>query len=215
MRSRSEERAMIVAAVLLLLWGTLITEPLHICTDFFWRGCLKAVSILKLSEHIKTQTILTTILFSIIFVGLMYLSGKGIYRYIPVFYFSLCSLYLILRFFVKRQFDIRAIAGLAAGLAVTLILHLIRSDKLLKWEADLCILSGSAFLLTGYVFKPLIRRADILSKIFYIARYQQVDTGSAFGGFLSIPAEVWGGFIFAIVTLPMAFYSVSRDKEPL
>ena len=33
---RSEERAGVIAAILLFTWGTLVTEPLHIFTEFIF-----------------------------------------------------------------------------------------------------------------------------------------------------------------------------------
>lgn len=213
MNLRSEERAGIVALILLFLWGTLITEPLHVCMEFFWSCAYKLMTLLGIGAHIKTANTLSVLLFALVFVGFMILSKTGFYRFIPVTILGITSLSVAISFFMSYTYSPGNIVALAIALAVTAFFHLIRNDVLLKWEADVCILSASAFLITGLFFEPLARKGEIISKVLYITRHQQTDIGSVFGSFLHIPSFVWGAFIFVLVTLPTIYYSASRDKE--
>ncbi|MBO4243120.1 MAG: hypothetical protein J5883_07565 [Clostridiales bacterium] len=181
--------------------------------EFFWSRAYKLVTLPGIGSHIKTANILSVLLFALAFVGLLILSKTGFYRFIPITVFGITSVSVAVSFFVSYTYSLRNIVSLAIALAVTAFFHLIRNDTFLKWEADVCILSASIFLVTGLFFEPLSRKGEIISKILYVTRHQQTDIGSVFGSFLHIPSFVWGGFIFVLVTLPVIYYSASRDKE--
>lgn len=209
---RSEERAGIVAAVLLLLWGTVLTLPLHIFTDFLHnttRGVLKGI--LEAAPAAVSAGIVIIVLAGAQ-VLLLLLSKTNYAVYIPVTVVFVSAVAFIIRCARTMIFDTRTGVTLGITLAALALIHIFKLEKALIWICDLFIYSLSAFLFTGLIAKPLANWSATLSKVLYINHYQETDLTQAFSGVLTLPAGVWGTFFFILFTLPVVYYSFSRRK---
>ena len=209
---RSEERAGIVAAVLLLLWGTVLTFPLHICSDFYESTLNGVISNIWEAAPSALHAGIIVVMFTLAEVLLLLLSKTGFAVYIPAYSAAVTSLAFIVRCIRTMVFDTGAGIALAVLLAGIAILHFLKLEKILIWLSDFFIYSLSAFLFTSLVAAPLSKLSPVLDKIFYIKNLQSTDLTEAFAGFLTLPAAVWGIFFFILFTLPVIYYSFSRKK---
>ena len=209
---RSEERAGIVAAVLLLLWGTVLTFPLHIFTNFL-EGTVRGVlsGVLEAAPRAVGTGIIIVVL-AAAEVLLLLLSKTNYAVYIPVTAVSISALAFVITCARTMIFDTRTGVTIGISLALLALVHILKLEKALIWISDLYIYSLSAFLFTALVAKPLASFSEVLGKLLYINRYQETDLSQPFAGFLTLPAAVWGIFFFILFSLPVVYYSFSRKK---
>ena len=209
---RSEERAGIVAAVLLLLWGTILTFPFHLFTVFLERIVSTACGVVLGSAPVIVVQIIKIVLLSGIEVFLLLVSKTRFACYIPVTALLTTSVSFVLRSIQTRSFDTKTGVALAVVLILTALIHLFRAEKILLWEGDIFIYSISIHLITSIVAAPLAASYAVMDKILYIDHYHDTDMSGAFAGFLTLPAFVWGLFFMIILSLPVVYYSFSRKK---
>lgn len=209
---RSEERAGILALILLLTWGTILSLPLHEFTNLL--ADLVGNSVMRISEATPTAvvTILQLLSFTAVEVLLLLLSRTKAVLYIPTVATVLSSIPFIIDIAVSRQFDSKRGIALIVVLVILAVLHVTKAEKILIWVSDLYIYSLSLFLITGLIFIPLANRFPAIAPILYIKNYQTYDLGIAFSGFLTLPSIVWGVFFMIILSLPVIFYTFSRRK---
>lgn len=209
---RSEERAGIVAAVLLLLWGTVLTYPIHIFTVFLERIVSTACGILPESMPAVVRAILVIAFLVGIEIMLLLISKTKFACFIPVTALALTSASFVLRSIQTRSFDAKTGAALAVVLVLTALFHLLKAEKVLLWEGDFFILAISAHLFTGLVAAPLVRYYDVMGKILYIDHFKDTFLAQPFEGFLTLPSFVWGLFFLILLSLPVVYYTFSRKK---
>lgn len=209
---RSEERAGIVAAVLLLLWGTFLTFPFHLFTVFLERITDTACGVVLGSAPVIVVQIIKILLLAGVEILLLLVSKTRFACYIPVSALLLTSISFVLRSIQTRSFDTKTGAALAVILILTAIIHLFRAEKILLWEGDIFIYSISIHLIASLIAAPLAASYVIMDKILYINHYHDTDMSGAFAGFLTLPAFVWGLFFVILLSLPVVYYSFSRKK---
>ena len=209
---RSEERAGIVAAVLLLLWGTIITFPLHRFTVFLETAIGDACD--KLPEAVPpfAVSVIVAVIMAGIEVMLLLLSKTKYALYIPVCALFLTSVSFILHSVRIRIFDVRTGVALAIILVLTALLHLFRAEKILLWEGDVFIYAISIHMFTGLVASPLASANEVMGKIMFIDHFKDTSLSAGFDGFLTLPAFAWGIFFMILLSLPVIYYSFSRKK---
>jgi len=209
---RSEERAGILALILLLTWGTVLTMPLHEFTNLL--ANFVSDSAMRISEATPTAvvTILQLLSFTVIEVLLLVLSKTRFAYYIPVLATVAVGINITVSIAMYRSFDAGKAIAIGITLAVLAVLHITKAEKILIWICDLYIYSLSAFIVTGLLFIPLANRFPAVAPILYIKNYQTYDLGLAFSGFLTLPAIVWGVFFSIVLSLPVIYYTFSRRK---
>jgi len=80
---RSEERAGLIAAILLFTWGTLVTEPLHIFTNLVFALIEKGEAKLSLASDGKVGVLVTIVVASVLSLVLMLLTRTRLVTYMP------------------------------------------------------------------------------------------------------------------------------------
>ena len=209
---RSEERAGIVAAVLLLLWGTVLTYPLHSFTVFLETVVGDACDKLPDAVPLFAVSLIEVVILAGIEIMLLLLSKTGFAIYIPVSALFLTSVSFVLECIRIRIFDVRTGVALAIILVLTALLHLLRAEKILLWEGDVFIFAISIHLFTGLVAAPLAASSEVLGKIMFIDHYKDTSLAGGFDGFLTLPSFAWGIFFMILLSLPVIYYSFSRKK---
>ena len=209
---RSEERAGIVAAVLLLLWGTIITYPLHSFTVFLETIVGDACGKLPDATPVFAVSLIEVVILAGIEVMLLLLSKTKFAVYIPVSALFLTSVSFVLECIRTRVFDVRTGVAMAIILVLTALLHLLRAEKILLWEGDVFIFAISIHLFTGLVAAPLADSSEVMGKILFIDHYKDTSLAGGFNGFLTLPSYAWGIFFIILLSLPVIYYSFSRKK---
>jgi len=209
---RSEERAGLVAAALLLLWGTVLTFPLHRFTTFLEDAGAAAVDLLPASVPFFVRGLILVVLLTAAELLLLFVSGTGFACFIPAAAFLMTTVFFCVRCIRTGVFGAAEGICLAAVLTVLAVLHFFKAEKILLWITDITIFSISAHLLASIVAAPLAAAYPALKTVLYITHYDDTFIGESFGGFLTLPAFVWGIFFMIIFTLPVIYYSFSRKK---
>ena len=201
---RSEERAGIVFLIMLLLWGTLVTEPFHILTRYLYKLMIVIQQSLKLPEIVVPVIIF--ILFTLGFIGLKMLSGTEFVIYIPLAFALFSVAVYIQRCLSKTQiYSVDAIA-LTVTVVLLLAFYILKLRKALVWCADFYIYSFPVSVICAALFVPIANFGEVIRKILYITRHNEIDFTGSFDGLFGIPALVWGIFMFILVMLPVVYY---------
>ena len=208
---RSEERAGIVAAVLLLLWGTVLTFPIHRFTVFLESSVNSVFGGLTEKMPSVVTAVIPVVVLTAVEVALLLLSRTKLAVYIPAAAMSVTTAAFVLHSVRYRYFDTKIGIALAIVLILTALFHLAGAEKILLWEGDVFIFAISVHLFTSLVAVPLSAN-EVMAKIIYIDHYHDTDLSGAFAGFLTLPAFVWGIFFMIIISLPVIYYSFSRRK---
>lgn len=210
---RSEERAGIVAVILLFLWGTLLTEPFHVFTGYLYSVLSSAQTHIGINGGTVTHSLITSVIMAAICVGLLLLSGTRAAEYVPCGLFVISGMVLIYRIIKNREFYVHDVVALTIMLAIIAILHAGTIRKVLLWIGDASILSIAIFIFAGLVTKPIGSLNASVNKFLYINRYQEVDLSSAFSGVLGLPALLWGIVLFVLLILPVVYFCLSKRKS--
>ena len=209
---RSEERAGIAAAVLLLLWGTVLTYPFHLFTVFLEDSvnlfCGKVLG----TTHPILTALLTSVLMTATAVLLLILSKTGFAYFIPATALFVTSVSFIAEVAKTRTFEPKTGIALAVMLVITALLHLLKAERVILWEGDIFIYSICIHLLMGLVIAPLSYVNEVLRKILFVNHYNDTYLTAPFDGFLTLPAYAWGLFFMILLMLPVIYYSFSRRK---
>lgn len=209
---RSEERAGLIAVILLVLWGTLLTGPFHIFTGYLYN----MLSSIEVSIGIKEGTavfgFITALLLAVICILLLLLSKTFVAEYIPCAAFGLAGVALFIKTLSSRTFNVKESVIIVIALSAIAILHAAALKKALLWISDFVILSIPVFLFTGLVTKPIGNMGKTIGKILYINREQKANITSCFKGLFGIPSLVWGVVLFVLLILPIIYYCLSKRR---
>lgn len=210
---RSDERSGAVFAALLLLWGTLLAEPLHIYTHYI----RKVTEYTAVTFNMPTDTILMKIIIFIVFTAtgcfLFKLSDSSFGPFLGTTVILFTFAGYVANSFVDNDISLATVFVFASTLLILAILHLLRNDQILKWAGDFVIASHAVYLLTNFMFVPLSKLGETIGKILYITNYADTDLSYPFDGLIRIPAAVWGSFIALISLLPMVYLAMTRRKS--
>lgn len=208
---RSEERAGIISVVMLFLWGTLIAEPFHI----FARNIAKAVNYafgsLGGNGIIKSLILYVVVVSAIILMQMITRTKLGIY--IPCAISVVFIALLIVRSFVKSSVNAGESICLAILAVAAAVFYLFKFETGLKWLTDVYTYSLAIALINSLLFVPLARLNGVLSKIFYITGYNDLDITGSFAGLARIPELVWGFFLTAFAVLPIIYLATSSRRK--
>ena len=207
---RSNERAGIVSVVMLFLWGTLLTEPLHIFADYIAGAARLSM------KRIGGNDILCALAEFAVLLMVMLLMQKLINTKVETFMPCVIAIGSALAFCLKSvtdgRIDLKKGILLAIALAVVMIFYIMKSETLLKWAAAIYTYSISTALLNALVFVPLSKMNGVLGKILYITRYNGLHITGAFAGIAGLPELVWGLFFAVIAALPIIFFATQKGK---
>ena len=207
---RSNERAGIVSVVMLFLWGTLLTEPLHIFADYIAGAARLSM------KRIGGNDILCALAEFAVLLMVMLLMQKLINTKVETFMPCVIAIGSALAFCLKSvtdgRIDLKKGILLAIALAVVMIFYIMKSETLLKWTAAIYTYSISTALLNALVFVPLSKMNGVLGKILYITRYNGLHITGAFAGIAGLPELVWGLFFAVIAALPIIFLATQKGK---
>ena len=207
---RSEERAGIISILLLFLWGTLLTEPLHIFADYIAGAARLSM------KRIGGNDILCALAEFAVLLMVMLLMQKLINTKVETFMPCVIAIGSALAFCLKSvtdgRIDLKKGILLAIALAVVMIFYIMKSETLLKWAAAIYTYSISTALLNALVFVPLSKMNGVLGKILYITRYNGLHITGAFAGIAGLPELVWGLFFAVIAALPIIFFATQKGK---
>lgn len=209
---RSEERAGIIAAILLFTWGTLVTEPLHIFTNLIFAYIDSGIAKLSLSSAGKAGAVVTIVIAAALVLGFMLLSRTEAVKYMPCAFVMITTIGYVSKCIVSRHYTLSSTIAVSAALLAIGVVYILHLKRVVLWIADAYILSLGMHILTGAFFIPLKGINKVLDKIFYITLRQHGNLMKPFAGFLHIPAPAWGFFFTVLLLLPSAYYAFSRKK---
>lgn len=195
---------------MLFLWGTLLTEPLHIFADYIAGAARLSM------KRIGGNDILCALAEFAVLLMVMLLMQKLINTKVETFMPCVIAIGSALAFCLKSvtdgRIDLKKGILLAIALAVVMIFYIMKSETLLKWAAAIYTYSISTALLNALVFVPLSKMNGVLGKILYITRYNGLHITGAFAGIAGLPELVWGLFFAVIAALPIIFFATQKGK---
>lgn len=209
---RSEERAGLIAAILLFTWGTLVTEPLHIFTNLVFALIEKGEAKLSLASDGKVGVLVTIVVASVLSLVLMLLTRTRLVTYMPCAFVIITTIGYVTKCIIGKHYVLSSTIAISLALAAIGIVYILRLERVVLWIADIYIISIGMHILTGAFFIPLKGIASFLDKILYVTLRQHGNLMKPFAGFLHIPAPVWGIFFTILLLLPTVYYSFSRKK---
>ena len=207
---RSEERAGIVFAVMLFLWGTVVCDPFRIFARYLIRVSDRVFTSIGIPGIVSG--ILMTVLICLLTLVLLKISNTGFVIFIPCAIAAACLGGFTVWGFVKGEVYVPEAVVLAIPVVILIVLYLFKLDKILIWVADVYIFSLPLALITYLITYPLSRSFPALGKILYINRNCDVDLTAPFAGIAGIPGFVWGIFFTVIAALPIIYVTLGRRK---
>lgn len=208
---RSEERAGAISFVMLFLWGTLIAEPFHIFARYIAVGVTYALRGLGANSLITSLALYLIVVSVIILLQKLSKSKLGVF--IPCTISVLFIAMLIIRSIVNSSVGVSDAVCLAIPALLSVILYVTKFEKGLKWFSDCYTYSLAVALLNSLIFVPLSNLNNVLSRILYITRYNDLDITGSFKDLAGIPELVWGLFLFAFAVLPIAYLVVTGRRK--
>lgn len=209
---RSEERSGIIFIVLLLLWGTLISEPFRYFATIINDGLLFAFDKVGLASHHRIEVLLVTVVMVGLVVLLLNISKTSASNYFGPFFSSMSLLVFLIRCLIAKSVDYKTAIILIISVVLITIIMFIKSERIWIWIADIYIFSLPIFLLSAWVFTPIANISDKASKIMFVALKSHMDFASYYKGLLTLPGIVWGVFFAIIMMLPVIYFIVGRRK---
>ena len=208
---RSEERSGIVFIAMIFLWGTLAAEPFHILAGYFYKGIFTAGTFIKLPPVVISLAVI--ILFTVCTVVLQKLAKTDAVPFIPGALAVLTLIVFIQRTADKLQVDVGRAAALIIPVVILAVLYVFRLRFILIWIAEVYIFSLPVALITATLFEPIARLGDMVRKILYITRYNEMDVITPFDGLAGIPGIAWGIVFSVLAILPVLYFATQKKKE--
>jgi hypothetical protein len=204
-------RALIVSIALFLLWGTMVTVPFrtfaHAAMNFYGR-------VLRYS-HMPPVALgfVLALLLAATLVALLILGATDFSRYIAGISASLTMLYYLYTCIRDTHFDFLAFP-IAVGLALALLFLIFQAEYAGMWLADAYVYSILMLLFIELVLTPIsIANKVPAGKLTPLFSVPTDSLATKISDFLQIPMFVWGGFLFALVLVPVVYFSRGRKTE--
>lgn len=207
---RSEERAGIVFAVMLFLWGTVVCDPFRIFARYLVRVSERAFTFIGMPD--LASSILMTVLICLLTLVLLKISCTRFVIFIPCAIAAACLGGFTVWGFVKGEVYVPEAVALAIPVVILIILYLLKLDKILVWAADVYIFSLPIALITYLITNPIAYKFPDASGFLYINRNCDVDLTAPFSELAGIPGFVFGIFMFIIAALPIVYLSLGKRK---
>jgi hypothetical protein len=208
---KSGLRALIVSLALFLFWGTTITEPFRTfataCHNFFGR-VLRNTSMPPVMLGFVISLMLIVFLIILIFIG-----SSDFSRYLAGICAALGMLYYLYTCIQKSSYDFR-VFPIAVGLALALLFLIFQADHAGMWLADAYVYSLLMLLFVELILSPLSIATKIPSGKMIPFFAVPVDSlATKIGNFLDLPMLIWSGFLFALMLIPVLYFSRNRKLE--
>lgn len=204
---RSEERAGIISVVMLFLWGTLITEPLHIFVRYIATAVHYATKGMGDTSILVSLILYAVAVSAVILMQLM--SHTKIGKYMPCLISALLITMLVIRSTVTSSVAFKDAICLAVQAIAGIVFYLTKFDKGLKWFTDIYTYSLAVAIVNALLFVPLAKLNGVVDKILYITKYNDLEITGSFSGLAGIPEFVWGLFLTAFAVLPIIYLAIS------
>lgn len=204
-------RALIVSIALLLLWGTVLTAPFrtfaHAAMNFY-AGVFRNSHMPPVLLGFVLALLLTATVAAMLIIG-----ATDFSRYMAGICASLTMLYYLYTCIRDTYFDFSSFA-IAAGLALALLFLIFQADRVGMWLADAYIYSIPIWLFVELILTPILIANKATGNAFasYFA-VQKESLATKIGDFLQIPMLVWSCFLFALMMVPLVFFSRGRKTE--
>ena len=208
---RSEERAGIVSIIMLFLWGTLITEPFHIFARYIAKGVTYAMNGLGANSLI-TSIVMYLVVFAVI-VLFQKLSKTKLSSFIPCAITTVYIVVLVVKSITESKVSIGDAVSLAIPAILGLVFYLFKFETGLKWFTDAYTYSLAIALLNSLLFVPLARLNNVLSKILYITRYNDLFITDSLSGLAGIHEVIWGLFLTAFAVFPIIYLAPTGRRK--
>ncbi len=209
---RSEERSGIIAIALILLWGTLITEPFRYFAEIISNGIDKVSDAAGIMHGGKIESIVISVAIGIIAIILLKLSSLKAGHVIGPFMSCIALAVFLINCLRYDDINKGKFAALVIAVVLIFVLAIIRAEKILIWITDAFILALPVYLLVSWVFVPISLISDKVHKYMFICRRSFTNLANAFADFLTVPAIVWGIFFFILTALPVIYFIPGRRK---
>lgn len=195
---RSEERSGIISIALILLWGTLFTEPFRYIAN----------NIIKLVKHclglisgdVNPVIVSVSCIFVLAVMGavLLKLTQYAVADYFAPFFSCAGLCVFLLDCIDKKNVDIKMAIILILMVVIALVMLLMRkkSSVFLLWYGDLYIFSLPIMAIMSLYLKK-----------------QPYFLGGAFENLLHIPRLVWAIFLTIIIVVPTIYYTLDRRRD--
>ena len=209
---RSEERSGIIAIVLILLWGTLATEPFRYFAGITGKGIGLALSKVKVVEGGKICVLVTSAVILLLTVGLLLLSKTDFGKYVAPIAVSIDLLVFLIGCLLNKNINVKMAIVLIVSVVIVLLIYILKLETVWVWLSDAFILSFPVFLVSSWLFVPIAKISTKVGKFFFIAFKSTEDYAAAFKGLFSIPKIVWGIFFAVLLMLPVLYFIPERRK---
>lgn len=209
---RSEERSGIIAIVLILLWGTLATEPFRYFAGITGRGIDLVLSKAGIVSGGKICVLITSAVIVALTVGLLLFSKKEFGKYVAPIAVSIDLLVFLIGCLRSGSVNIKMAIVLIVSVVIILLIYIIKLETAWVWLSDAFILSFPVFLVSSWLFVPISKISTKVGKFFFIAFKSTEDYAAAFKGLFSIPKLIWGIFFVILLMLPVLYFIPERRK---
>ncbi len=209
---RSEERSGIITIVLILLWGTLATEPFRYFAGITGKGIGLVLSKAGVVSGGKICVLVTSAVIVALTVGLLFLSKKEFGKYIAPIAVSIDLLVFLIGCLRSGNVNIKVSVILIVSVVIVLLIYILKLETVWIWLSDAFILSFPVFLVSSWLFVPISKISAKVGKFFFIAFKSTEDYAAAFKGLFSIPKIIWGIFFVILLMLPVLYFIPERRK---
>lgn len=209
---RSEERSGIIAIALLLLWGTLVTEPFRYFATIICDGVTKILSKTPVATHPRISSLIVSLVIVAITILLLKVSSTSASNYYGPVFASISLFVFLIRSLIAKSIDFKMATVLIVSVALIVVIMLLKNERIWIWLSDIYIFSFPMFLISAWVFKPIANLSAKASKYMFISFRSEVDFASSFKGLLTLPGIIWGLFFTILYMLPVLYFVVGRRK---
>lgn len=209
---RSEERSGIIAIVMILLWGTLATEPFRYFATIISEGICFVSEKLGVPHAGKIEVLIASFVIALIALLFLFLSRGEFGKYLAPIGVSTSLIVFMIRSLLKQSVDVKTAVALIVFVLAVLVLYFLKIERTWIWISDAFIMSLPIFLLSSWLLVPLSRISGKITKFFFITFRSSEDYAVAFKGLFSIPKIAWGIFFAVLFILPIAYFIPERRK---
>ena len=209
---RSEERSGIIAIALILLWGTLITEPFRYFAEFLSGSLFKAFAKAGSVFEGKLGYLLVSLAVTLICCSLLKLSSFKAGHFIGCGLFAVSMAVFLIRGLKAGEMNKATFITMLIFCLALLFTGIFKQERILIWFSDAFIFALPMSLLSAWVLRPIASLSGKVGKYLFVVRKSHENFASAFRGFLTVPALVWGIFFCILSLLPVIYLAAGRRK---
>lgn len=209
---RSEERSGIIALTILLLWGTLLTEPLRFFTQILSGGVLKVLGSIGIATDGKLAAVIVGLVMTVICVLLLLLSKTKASDYYACIISGLMVIYFGVDSIIKCEINVKTLLTVGIALVISFIMLIFPKESFTLWTGDFFAFTLGVIVLVSYILMPLYSIGPNFKKVLFVCSEKYYNPMTAFEGFLTLPAWCWGIFLGILFCLPVNYFAFGRRK---